>query len=55
MSQVEYEAEIKIRRNGRIVKWEKALGDTPLDALYAATNDLTRELQSDASEVAKGR
>ncbi|WNN96012.1 hypothetical protein SEA_HIRKO_62 [Arthrobacter phage Hirko] len=32
----EWEADIKIRRNGRLVKRETALGDTPEFALYAA-------------------
>lgn len=36
----EWEADIKIRRNGRLVKRETALGDTPESALYAAQNDL---------------
>jgi len=36
----EWEAEIKIRRNGRLVKWEKAFGSSPEGALYAVHNDL---------------
>jgi hypothetical protein len=35
----EWEAEIKIRRNGRLVKVERALGDNPEAALYAVHND----------------
>lgn len=38
----EWEADIKIRRNGRLVRRETALGDTPAWALYAAQNDLSR-------------
>lgn len=37
-----WEAEIRIRRNGRLVKRESALGDTPAAALYYARNDLER-------------
>ncbi|MDP9903136.1 hypothetical protein [Arthrobacter bambusae] len=40
--EVEWEAEIKIRRNGRLVKRESALGETPKVALYFAENDLMR-------------
>jgi hypothetical protein len=36
----EWEADIKIRRNGRLVKRDTALGDIPEFALYAAYNDL---------------
>lgn len=36
----EWEAEIKIRRNGRLVKMERALGDDPESALYFVHNDL---------------
>jgi hypothetical protein len=35
-----WEAEIKIRRNGRLVKWERAEGETPGAALAAVHNDL---------------
>lgn len=35
-----WEAEIKIRRNGRLVKWERAEGETPGGALAAVHNDL---------------
>lgn len=38
----EWEAEIKIRRNGRLVKWEKALGSSPDNALYAVWSDVVR-------------
>lgn len=38
----EWEAEIKIRRNGRLVIRDAALGDNPAQALYAAHNDLSR-------------
>ena len=36
----EWEAEIRIRRNGRLVTRESALGDSPESALYFAHNDL---------------
>jgi hypothetical protein len=36
----EWEAEIKIRRNGRLVRCEKALGGTPTHALQAVHNDM---------------
>lgn len=36
----EWEAEIRIRRNGRCVKIEKAPGDTPASALYNVHNDV---------------
>lgn len=36
----EYEAEIKIRRNGRLVKWERALGSSAETALYNVHNDI---------------
>jgi hypothetical protein len=36
----EWEAEIKVRRNGRLVQWEKADGRTPGEALYAVHNDI---------------
>ena len=36
----EWEAEIKVRRNGRLVKWEKAAGRNPRQALYEAHNDV---------------
>lgn len=42
-SDVEWEAEIRIRRNGRCVRIERALGRSPGDAIYAVTNDLERE------------
>lgn len=42
-----WEAEVKIRRNGRIYKWEMAYGDTPLFALESATNDLFRDLETE--------
>lgn len=35
-----WEAEIRIRRNGRLVKRDSALGDDPASALYAVHNDL---------------
>lgn len=38
----EWEAEIRIRRNGRLVYREAALGDAPDAALYAAHNDTER-------------
>ncbi|AEL97679.1 hypothetical protein DANDELION_9 [Mycobacterium phage Dandelion] len=37
---------MKIRRKGRIYRWEKALGPTPLFALESATNDLVLELEN---------
>lgn len=40
MAEAEWEAEIKIRKNGRLVKWEKSFGPNPKDALYAVHNDL---------------
>ena len=36
----EWEADIKIRRNGRMVQRVVALGDRPESALYFAHNDL---------------
>lgn len=36
----EWEVDIKVRRNGRLVKRESALADNPRDALYFAKNDL---------------
>ena len=36
----EWEAEIKIRRNGRLVRMERALGSTPETALYNVYNDM---------------
>ena len=51
----EWEAEIKIRRNGRLVRVEKALGCSPKDALYAVHNDM--ELWAEdhpASEAEEG-
>lgn len=42
-----WEAEIKIRRNGRLYRRESALGGSPLMAFDNATNDLVRELQID--------
>ena len=36
----EWEAEIKIRRNGRLVKMERALGSTAESALYNVHNDM---------------
>jgi hypothetical protein len=35
-----WEAEIRIRRNGRLVKRESALGDDPAFALASVHNDL---------------
>ncbi|WP_180993334.1 hypothetical protein [Microbacterium testaceum] len=46
----EWEAEIKIRRNGRLVRMERALGDNPESALYAVHNDLERWAQSESSD-----
>lgn len=40
LSEEEWEAEVRIRRNGRCVGIIKALGDTAGDALYNVTNDL---------------
>jgi hypothetical protein len=42
----EWEAEIKIRRNGRLVRMERALGNFPESALYAVHNDLERWAQT---------
>lgn len=36
----EWEAEIKIRRNGRLVKMERALGDTPAGALWFVSTEV---------------
>lgn len=36
----EYEAEIKIRRNGRLIKMERALGDTAEGALWFVGNEV---------------
>ena len=36
----EWEAEIKIRRNGRLVKMERALGSTAESALHNVHNDM---------------
>lgn len=41
----EWEAEIKLRRNGRLVEMERALGSTPEAALYNVHNDLERWAQ----------
>lgn len=41
----EWEAEIKLRRNGRLIQTERATGDTPESALYFAHNDLSRWAQ----------
>lgn len=38
----EWEAEVKIRRNGRLITRDAALGETPAAALYLAVNDLER-------------
>lgn len=42
----EWEADIKIRRNGRLVRREVSLGSTPEAALHFASNDLERWAQS---------
>lgn len=42
----EWEADIKIRRNGRLVRREIGGGSTPEAALYFASNDLERWAQS---------
>jgi hypothetical protein len=47
----EWEADIRIRRNGRLVKQESALADDPASALYLAHNDIERWAQ-DHSEAA---
>lgn len=39
-SVAEWEAEIKIRRNGRLVKMERALGSSAEVALYNVHNDM---------------
>jgi uncharacterized membrane protein len=54
-AEVEWEAEVKIRRNGRIFRWEKALGGSAGDALYAVTNDLEREFFGDTDAEGDGR
>lgn len=46
----EWEAEIKIRRNGRLVRMERALGENPESALYAVHNDLERWAQSESTD-----
>lgn len=47
----EWEAEIKIRRNGRLVRKEVALGDSPVSALWFAHNDI--ELWAEAHPESK--
>lgn len=42
----EWEADIKVRRNGRLVRREISRGHTPESALYFASNDLERWAQS---------
>lgn len=46
----EWEADIKIRRNGRMVKREVALGDSPAAALYFASNDLVLWAEDQSEE-----
>lgn len=46
----EWEAEIKIRRNGRLVKMERALGSTAETALYNVHNDVELWTQAQKSE-----
>ena len=41
-----WEVEIKVRRNGRLIMRESALGDDPQQALYFAHNDLERWAES---------
>lgn len=40
----QWEVEIRFRRNGRCVGIIKALGNTPRDALFNATNDVESAL-----------
>lgn len=47
----EWEAEIKIRRNGRLVKMERALGSSAETALYNVHNDV--ELWTQRQESAE--
>jgi hypothetical protein len=44
----EWEAEIKIRRNGRLVRMDRALGSTAETALYNVHNDMERWTQDRA-------
>lgn len=50
----EWEVEVRVRRKGRLVKRDQALGDSAESALYAATNDLTRWAQ-DLTAMARDR
>lgn len=45
MSDRIWEVEIKVRRRSRIVRWEKAMGSTPVDAFDNVANDLKLDLQ----------
>jgi len=42
MDDVEWECEIKIRRNGRLVQRSNVLGDDPASALYGAETEISR-------------
>ncbi|MFE6966856.1 hypothetical protein ACFVAJ_17230 [Agromyces sp. NPDC057679] len=42
----EWEVDIKVRRNGRLVERSLARGDRPETALYSAHNDLERWAQA---------
>jgi hypothetical protein len=44
----EWEAEIKLRRNGRMVLCERSFGSTSEEALYAVHNDVQLWTQDDA-------
>jgi hypothetical protein len=49
----EWEVEIKIRRNGRLVKWEKATAVNPSAALYEVHNDMELWTQDHPESQAK--
>lgn len=50
----EWEADIKIRRNGRLVKRETALGNSAAAALYFAHNDLSLWAEDETEEPTDG-
>ena len=47
--EAQWEVEIRIRRNGKLRRRESALGSDALTAFENASNDLARELQTDAA------
>lgn len=50
-----WEVEIKVRRNGRMWRWEKAIGETPMCAYESATTNLVRDLQDTDDDDANMR